>query len=688
MPPKLIIQTDTPEEEANKVTKFLQYVILRQAVGMNPMDAVIDPVGGNYSAPVMTMGKKAMSPWMDGETRVSEYHGHIHIESGRLVGHTFGADSVIKEPNYLPVVSQEISNLLIAAKNPSVLDKPESIHHGPYLLPTKAVCDLEWDAKNRVTIVGFATSSNSAYSSHDVEHGLLVARKMLQNGATLIGHNLIAADLPHIGGVPRSWGPKHVIDTKITAHIVHAHFAQLGLLDLGSLVRFYFPVTDWKHDQYDSLDYNSYDCAYNWRLNESLEKDLKSTGQEHLVEPAQHLHAMTLTMADRGLKIDPEALRVAVNKKAEKAVRLKAELPFNPNSPKQVKEYLAKTYKIFIPDMTAETVKKLKKKHGGKHVELDMFFEARTDVKSLSTWFEFEADKKGSYISSPATIHPRFSVTGTAVARLSSSGPNFQNLPPEVRHLIVPRSVDLEFVSVDASQGENRWIAFIAEDTEMLSGFDAGLDNHQRVADNISKVIGITVSRHFAKTVVHASNYGETYYNLSNRLFGNVKRDSLNMAEALQEGYFKAYHRTRAWQLRVQKQLVNGDLMLGNPYGRKRFVYEMTEHDKMKSGCHFLGCSSCADMVNGKAVEIHKELGLTPVLIVHDELVYELERGDQGTRGKIAEILTLPIAEMGGRRGAWDMKVGGNYGKYSESNPNGLKAVDMPKPDLSLAMAA
>lgn len=686
MPTKLIIQTDTPEEDANKVTKFLQYVILKQGVGMNPMDAVIDPIGGNYNAPVMTMGKKAMAPWMNGEMKVSEYHGHIHIENGRMVGHTFGADSVIKEPNYLPVVSQEISNLLQASKSPAVLEKPISHQDYACFVPEKAVCDLEWDSKNRVTIVGFASNGKEAWSSYDVKQGLYMAQQMLANGHTLIGHNIISADLPHIGGVPRSWGPQHVIDTKITAHIVHAHFAQLGLLDLGSLVRFYFPITDWKHDQYDNLTYNSYDCAYNWRLNEALESDLKSTGQEHLVEPAQHLHAMTLKMADRGLKIDPVALKIVVDAKAEKAIRIKSELPFNPNSPKQVKEYLAKQYKIFIPDMKAETIGKLKKKYKGKYAELDSFFDARTDVKSLSTWFEFEANKQGTYVSSPDTIHPRFSVTGTAVARLSSSGPNFQNLPPEVRHLIVPRSDGLEFISVDAAQGENRWVAYIAEDKEMLRGFDAGIDNHQAIADNLTKAAGFLVSRQFGKTVVHASNYGETAYNLSNRLFGNVKKDSLNIAEALQEAYFKAYPKTREWQLRVQKQLNSGDLMLGNPYGRKRFIYEMGEHDRLKTGCHFLGCSSCADMVNGKAVEINKELGLVPVLIVHDELVYELPIGDRGTRAKIWEILTARVPQMGGRFGAWDMKMGRNYGKYSEKNPSGLKAVEMPKPmDLKLA---
>lgn len=674
--PKLVIYTNTPEEDASKVTKFLQYIVLKQGVGINPMDVVIDPKVNPYSAPVMTLGKDAMDFWFGGEKRVSEYHGHIHSsnDNSRLIGHTFGADSVIKEPNYLPVVSQEISNLLQAAKNPAILKKPRVVELVPDWGFEKAVVDLEWDAKNRVTIVGFAMSPDVAYSSRDVVSGLAMARRMVDNGATIIGHNLISADLPHIGGQPKSWNEKHVIDTKIVAHIVHAHFAQLGLLDLGSLTRYYFPVTDWKHDQYESLDYNGYDCAYNYRLSESLIKDIVATDQIHLIEPAQHLHAMTLEMHNRGIYVDKDALEKEVNRKNELKQGFKASLPFNPNSPKQACKWLGDTRKIYVNSIDAATILKLKKKYGGKgDAELDMFFSSRVDTKSISTWFEYEATKEGIFVGSPKTIHPSFSVTGTAVARLSSSGPNFQNLPPEIRHIIVPRSSELEFVSVDAAQGENRWVAYEAEDEAMLRGFDEGLDNHQIIADNLTKAAGFLVSRQFGKTVVHASNYGETAYNLSNRLFGNVKKDSLNIAEALQTAYFKAYPKTRAWQLRVGKQLNSGDLMLSNSYGRKRVIYEMGEHDRLKTGCHFIGCSDCADMVNGRAVKIHQELGLVPILIVHDELVYELPIGSTKVQDGIAEILGESIPQMGGRRGAWDMKIGKNYGKFSDYNPEGLK---------------
>lgn len=660
---RLIALTENDEfRESAKAISFFKHVICKQGCGIDPGDVTIDPssLEAYANIPVITLGKTAMSQFMAGEDRISEYHGHLHRCGSSFVGHTFGFSAFFKQPNFIPLVVGEIRNLIEVSRIPSTIERPEIRVGGlPATIPESALIDLEWDNKNRVTAVGFGTDT-ATYSSANAVEGLAIASKMLSEGKQVIGHNFLAADLQHISGQPKSYAPEHVFDTKIGAHIVHPQWAGLGLYDLGSLVRYYFPTEDWKHDTSDTLFYNGLDCAYNWKLSQQLLNELKETNQYHLVEHEQELHVMTLAMRQKGVKIDLPAVRIAMDEKTAHKALLKEDLPFNPNSPKQIKDWL-KSMGIYAKDTTAETLGKFR----GRNKLIDNLIDYRVDSKNMTTWFDYNEDY----------AYPKFDVCGTNVARLSSSDPNYQNLPDNLRRFVIPRHESLEFFSMDAAQGENRWVAFYAEDDAMLAGFDAGGDNHQRIADNISKIVGYQISRDFGKTVVHASNYGETANHLADRLFGDRKGSHVAQARALQDGYFLAYPKTRLWQQRITKQMDSGNTRLRSAYGRERTIFAMDSHERMKRALHFLGCSSCADMVHYKASEIYKELKLIPILIVHDELVYELEKGDIKTQCRIKELAILKVTQQADRPGSWGFKVGQNYGKKSDINPLGLAKI-------------
>jgi DNA polymerase I-like protein with 3'-5' exonuclease and polymerase domains len=630
-------------------------------LGIDPGEVTIDPpsLAPYVGTPVMTMGKHIMGIYMGGEERISEYHGHIHKSNGRLFSHTFGLLEIFKQPNFIPLVIGEIGNLISASLNEQVLERPPVlIPASPVELPESAVIDLEWDSKNRVTEVGFSDGVTTT-STPNAEHGLNQIGEMFRQGRLVIGHNIISADLEHIPVKPADFKADKIFDTRIAAHIVHPEWAGQGLYDLGSLVRYYFPTEDWKHDQYDNLYYNALDCAYTHRLYRALHKELLDTEQLHLLSTEQRLHAITIQMRRKGVKVDLPELRLAVDKKSTEKEALRKDLPVNPNSPTQVKKWLKEDHKIFVKDIQAETLGKLR----GRHPDIDKMIDFRVDSKNISTWFDYNAEY----------AFPKFDVCGTNVARLSSSNPNFQNIPDGLRRFIIPRDRSFELLSVDASQGENRWVAYYAQDTEMLAGFDSGGDNHQRIADNISRVVGYEVTRDFGKTVVHASNYGETFRHLALRLFGNQLGSSIQKAKALQDGYFSAYPKTRAWQQKVQSLLDSGDITLRSAFNRRRPIFAMDSHERMKRGLHFFGCSSCADMVHLKVLEIYDEFGLVPLLIVHDEAVYEIEKGDDKLCRDVEEMLALPVIQQGGRKGAWGMKRGLNYGKFSPSNSRGLK---------------
>ena len=617
------------------------------------------------STPLLLVGGKAMAQRL-GVENVSEWHGHIERCDGRLVGCTYHPAAVMRNPNLLPLVIRETANLLEANRNPRVLGRPQVVKG---LLPDiqqDTVFDLEWNPETNVlTVVGLAYSSTVAYSSYDVDYGVQLLKEKVERGDRLIGHNIIDADLPRLG-----IASVHVADTMILGHLVHAHLASLSLLDLGSLVRFYFPTSNWKHDKADLLAYNGYDCAYNWRLWEALSRDVTMTDQWHLVPKQQALARLAVQMHQRGVKLDVKALEQYWKEREEQRSALKASFPINPNSPKQIVEW-ARSLGIYVNDAQYDTLVR----RTGRNAEFDRLVEYREDSKSLKTWFPFETNSKNVLLGIGEWSYPHFNVTGTDVARFSCSGPNYQNLPPHLRRFIVPRSDELEIVALDFSQIENRCVAWLAEDEQMLADFASGLDIHRLVAARIfnKRYEDVTPEqRRIGKITVHASDYGETKYNLAKRLFGNSKRESLVQAQAWQAAYFDVYHKTRAWQEAVTRQLDRGEVLLRNPFRRVRFVYAQNPHERMKRGCHFLGCSTAADITNERALwavdALQQRLGelALPILIVHDEVVWEMPKGDTQSRSLAKEALQTAVAQMNGFVIPVQVKVGPNYGELVE----------------------
>lgn len=617
------------------------------------------------SIPLLCMGSEAMSANM-GHSSIGDYHGSIENIRGRVIGATYHPGSVVKNPNLLPLVIRETTNLLDAARNPSLLDRPK-IEKGPlpYREGQDCVVDLEWEYDHKTgisgknTIVGLSYLDGVGRSTYEVDEGLQVIRRHIEAGNRIIGHNIINADLPRIEADPRSYGPAHVVDTMIVAHLLHAHWAELGLFGLGDMVKYYMPTTDWKLDKGDPLAYNARDCAYNMRLWTAMQDDLTLTDQWHLVEKQQRLQFLTSVMARKGIRVDSEGIREYDKSFVEKRKEIAAGFPFNPQSPKQIIAF-ADSLGIKLGATDHATLTGV----AHKHPLLADLVQFKDEGKSLRTWYSKEDEERGR-------IHPHFKVTGTSVARFSCAGPNAQNIPPHLRRFILPDDDESILVSFDGKNIEGRTVAYCADDRVMLADFASGLDIHRLVA---SRIVGKSFDdvtgeeRQAGKRTVHASNYLEKEYNLAERLFGNVKHDSIRKAKAFQESYFSAYKRTREWQVEMMDEMDKGNIMLRSPFGRVRMIYALDRHERGKRAAHFMGCSTAADVVNQRALDVLDTLGIMPLLVVHDELVYSLPKGYEGTKVmcSIHEILESPIKEMDNFVIPFGIKTGSDYGTLKE----------------------
>ena len=608
--------------------------------------------------PVLLAGGKAIGQRL-GLPNVSDWHGHVVQDAGRIVGCTFHPSAVMRQPNLLPLVVREVYNLLLAHNDPSILTHPGVVKGWLKEQAGPMVFDLEWKRSDRclgycphVSVVGVSYEKDKAYSTFDVETGRRTVRQHYDSGGRIIGHNIIDADLPRLGMDNIHVGPDSVFDTKIVGHLIHSHFAAMGLLSLRSLISYYRPITGWKEDKDSILEYNGRDCAYNFSLYESLCQDLDATDQWHLVEKQQRLAQMSVKMRQKGVALDKKGIKKWHRGWKDRKLSLKSKFPFNPNSPKQIIEF----FKVGGIKLTSTKEKYLSRQRR-KHEMLDKLVQYKeVGVKPITTWFPLDTD----------IVHPTFSVTGTDVARFSSSEPNFQNIPPELRGFIVPRSEDLVIVGVDASQIENRCIAYLADDKAMLNDFASGMDFHKLSASRIydKEFRDVTDDeRYEGKKTIHATNYKETAGNLSERLFGDKTKENLKKAVWLQEAYFKAYPGIKEWQDGVSEGLETGEIMLRNPFGRVRFIYAQDAHSRAKKGCHFLGCSTGADIVNQRALDVWQELGMLPLMMVHDELVYEVRRDEVDVvTGKLKAIMERPVKELGGMRIPAKVKIGESYG--------------------------
>lgn len=658
--------------------------------------------------PLLLVGAKAIGQYMD-DDRVSRWHGDIRHQGKRLVGATYHPAAVMRNPNLLPLVIQEVRNLLKAAENPKLLERP-NVRKGFIWQQNKPFTfDLEWSEDGTISVLGVSYANGEAYSTFLSDELGWLNETIRRGSVTVSGHNIITADLPMLGyfgeDIYSLCYSGRIKDTMIMAHLVHPHYAELGLYGLSDMVKFYEPVGEWKDDKSDILTYNGRDAAYNWLLDQHLTRDLAITKQEHLLPKRQKLAALTVAMKQRGIKIDTKALDQYARERQALRDEIKASFSFNPNSPKQIKEWAEKlefgpafeysvlgipSYEgkertvrsrqtIKLKDTTYETLKK----YEGKHPEMDKLIDYREDSKSLSTWFPVE-EVEGTLACTAEFIFPTFHVTGTAVGRPSCSDPNILNIPeggvrqmssgytrdmPNLRRFLIPRDPGLHIVSFDFSSIEHRTLAIVFEDHKKLKDLATGIKTYTRVAAEHwnKRLEDVTKDEYrMAKTIVLATDYCETPFNLATRVFGDRTRDSVLKATRLQNSYFRTYPATKAGQDRVGRQLDSGDLGLRNPFGGFRRVFAQNSHERKKRGVHFLGCSTAAELVNQRMLDIYEELKLVPFQWCYDELAYELEIGDMKTIKLIWDIMERPCSELGGYVIPVECKTGPNYGALKE----------------------
>lgn len=240
------------------------------------------------------------------------------------------------------------------------------------------------------------------------------------------------------------------------------------------------------------------------------------------------------------------------------------------------------------------------------------------------------------YIKDDGRIHTIFTQTLTRTGRLSSTGPNLQNIPVReeygrlVRKAFIPSNGGV-IISSDYSQIELRVFAHMSGASNLIEAFNNDLDIHTKTAMDIYGVKKEDVTsnmRRNAKAVNFGILYGISSFGLSEDLGINMKE-----AKVFIDNYLKTYPGIKDYMNNlIEKAHENG--YVETQFGRKRIIDELSsanymvksQGERMALNTPIQGTS--ADILKMAMIEIYDELnkrGLKAKMIiqVHDELLID-----------------------------------------------------------------
>ncbi|MES3031475.1 MAG: DNA polymerase [Patescibacteria group bacterium] len=393
-------------------------------------------------------------------------------------------------------------------------------------------------------------------------------------------------------------------------------------------------------------------------------------------------------MQKRGVKIDVKFLKDLSKTyhteltKIEKKIWELAGVEFNVASPKQLGEILF--------DKLMLTAKGLKKTTGGArstreseleklrdaHPIVPLIFEHRELSKLLSTYI----DTIPALVGDDGRLHARFVQAGTTTGRMSSEGPNLQNIPIKTE---LGRAIRKAFIAedgfvlsaLDYSQIELRIAAFLSKDQKLIEIFTTGQDVHTAVASEVFEVPLEKVDKEMrrkAKVINFGILYGMGVTALRTNLGEGATRGE---AQKFYDDYFKKFSGLATY-LGAVKADAERKGYTETYFGRRRyfegikskvpFIRAMAE--RMAINAPIQGTNADIVKIAIKRIDDYLKAEKAEaflILQVHDELVYEIKKegAEKLVEGikKIMESVIDP-KDIYGITAVANAEIGNNWG--------------------------
>ena len=347
-------------------------------------------------------------------------------------------------------------------------------------------------------------------------------------------------------------------------------------------------------------------------------------------------------MEAAGVRVDEKELGIISAKAQEEISRLEKDIyklagfEFKINSPQQLAE-------VLFDKLNLQPPRKIRAKVRSTAAEvLDELALVHDLPKKVLEYREL-AKLKSTYADAlprlihPATgrLHTRFSQTGTATGRLSSSNPNLQNIPVrtelgrEIRAAFIASPGRL-LLSADYSQIELRILAHVSGDPVLVEAFRRGEDIHSRTAQEVFGVAPFAQTpehRRVAKVINFGVIYGLSAFGLAQQLGIDTKEASKFIA-----AYFERYSGVKKY-LDGQIADVRKAGFTKTLFGRTRPIPEINSPQQNlrnfaeRTAMNTPMQGAAADLIKLAMIELDRRLAdgfeSRMILQVHDELLFE-----------------------------------------------------------------
>ncbi|MEE2877088.1 MAG: DNA polymerase I [Candidatus Neomarinimicrobiota bacterium] len=393
------------------------------------------------------------------------------------------------------------------------------------------------------------------------------------------------------------------------------------------------------------------------QLTPILNKELKKASLEdsfHRVE--MPLLSCLVSMETDGVFVDESLMREMSlwmeNKLDVFSTEIHAEAgnQFNINSPKQLATILFDV--LGLPEIRKRStdvnvLESLK----NQHPLPEKILEYRKFQKLKSTYVDAIPE-----LIHPETgrIHSSFSQAVAATGRLSSSKPNFQNIPirteegREIRKAFRPQLDGWTILSADYSQIELRIVAHLSGDEGLHAAFAGEEDIHAYTASNIYDVpleLVLPEMRRTAKIVNFGVMYGAGPFRLSQEL-------GIPMAESKKiiDAYFERYTGIREF-IDETLAFARKEKYVQTVLGRRRYCHDINDsNQRVRSAAERATINmpiqgTAAEMIKLAMISIHEKLSAKRleskmILQIHDELLFEVPNGE------LDDVRELVVSEM------------------------------------------
>jgi DNA polymerase-1 len=411
-------------------------------------------------------------------------------------------------------------------------------------------------------------------------------------------------------------------------------------------------------------------------LRKSLETEMRDRGVQKLFTDLELPIAQILAiMENRGIAVDRKELeKLATFFEGEvaretKSAHIAAGHEFNVASPKQLQV-------VLFDELNLPKTKKIKTGFTTDAEALGWLFE-KTNHPLLESLLRIRETKKLgttvegliAEIGKDGRIRTHFAQTVAATGRLSSVGPNLQNIPVRteegrsIRNSFIAGQGFISLLTADYSQIEMRIMAHLSNDAGLLAAFETGEDLHATVA---ALVFGVAASdvdpemRRQIKAMSYGLAYGLSAYGLA------VQLDlSPPAAQELMDKYFLRFGGIRDYLSSVVAQARKVGYT-ETVMGRRRYLPDLLSDnrqrreiaERMALNAPIQG--SAADiikqaMLNVQAALVKEELGSRLLLQVHDELILEVAAGEEE---KLTALVRREMAAAYPLKAPLDVSVG------------------------------